>query len=111
MEKFEKSVAYAPYRQVSTLRLVTDLPVVNQLKPLLKVEKFEKFVVVYAPYPQVSTLRLVTDLPVVNQLKPLLKVEKFEKFVAYEPENKEGETGDNRKDRSILKVEKLVYRS
>ena len=51
------------------------------------------------------------DLPVVNQLKPLLKVEKFEKFVAYEPENKEGETGDNRKDRSILKVEKLVYRS
>jgi hypothetical protein len=39
-------------------------------------------------------------------------VEKFEKFVvAYAPENKEGETGDNRKDRSILKVEKLVYRS
>ena len=65
--------------------MVTDLPVVNQLKPLLKMEKFEKFVVAYAPYPQVSTLRLVTDLPVVNQINPLLKVEKFEKFVAYAP--------------------------
>ncbi len=72
-------------------------------------EKFVKFVVAYAPYPQVSTLRLVTGLPVINQLKPLLKVEKFEKFVAYEPENKEGETGDNRKDRSVLKAEKRVY--
>ena len=69
-EKFEKFVTYAPYPQVSTLRLVTDLPVVNQLKPLLKVEKFVKFVVAYAPYPQVSTLRLVTDLPVVNQINP-----------------------------------------
>ena len=26
-------VAYAPYPQVSTLRLVTDLPVVNQINP------------------------------------------------------------------------------
>ena len=56
------------------LGLVTDLPVVNRLKPLLKVEKFEKFVA-YVP-----CLRCVQ-----GENRNILKVEKFEKSVAYSP--------------------------